>query len=185
MTHPHAPLPEDLVPSRGVGARELDLLRIVCAVAWCDGDFSDEERRLLGRLVARYLAPPDGAGPSTESVEVIASRAASLELLDSLPRGLASPEDRQLALKLAYMMVCVGRAPGDTAPINPREKQAYRRLVDALALPPEEVEATEWAADQELAHHNGGLLALLRDRLGLTGAGPSEPRPGQPGTPRF
>lgn len=185
MSEPHAPLPEDLGSARGVGATELDLLRIVCAVAWCDGDFSDEEQQLLGRLVARYLSPPDGAGPTSEAVETIASRAASLELLDSLPRGLAIPEDRQLALKLAYMMVRVGRAPGDAEAINPREKQAYRRLVEALALPTEVVEATEWAAEQELGQHSGGLLALLRHRFGGLGAWSEDGRLPQPGDPRL
>jgi hypothetical protein len=184
MTDPHAPLPEDLGPAHGAGATELDLLRIVCAVAWCDGDFSDEEQQLLARLVARYLSPPDGAGPTAEAVQSIASRAASLELLDSLPRGLTSPEDRQLALKLAYMMVRIGRAPGDVEAINPQEKQAYRRLVEALALPSEEVEATEWAAEQELGQHSGGLLALLRPRFAGLAAWPEDGALPPPHTPR-
>lgn len=185
MIDPHAPLPEDLAPASGAGGEELNLLRIVCAVAWCDGDFSDDEQRLLGKVVARYLTPADGEGPSTEAVEMIASRAASLELLDSLPRALPSPEDRQLALKLAFMMICAGRAPGDHEAINPREKEAYRRLVEAVGLPEEEVEATEWAARRELAEHHGGLLGLLRQRFGAVSAWPDEEWLHLPGAPRL
>ncbi len=180
MRDPYAPIPEDLGSARGDGATELDLLRIVCTVAWSDGDFSEEEHQLLGRLVERYLSPPDGVGPGTDAVETIAGRAAPLELLDTLPRGLPSPEDRQLALKLAYMMVRIGRAPGDAEPINPREKKAYRRLVEALALPTPEVEATEWAAEQELGQHSGGLLALLRHRFSGLGGWPEDGLPGAP-----
>jgi hypothetical protein len=165
MTDPVAPLSEDLGPARGAGASELDLLRIVCAVAWCDGEFSDEEHHLLRQLVERYLMPPDGEGPSPGAVEQIASRASSLELLDTLPAALSSPEDRRLALKLAYLMVRVGRAPGDPQPINPSEKQAYRRLIAALGLADEEVQATEWAAEEELRAHRGGLLGFLRQRF--------------------
>ncbi|MFM7265749.1 MAG: hypothetical protein ACKOZW_09230 [Cyanobium sp.] len=182
---PHDPLPEDLTPASGPGAEELDLLRLVCAVAWCDGDFSADEQRLLGKLVARYLTPFDGAGPSSEAVQIIAARAAAPELLDTLAHALPSPEDRQLALKLAFIMVLVGRAPGDREAINPREKQTYRRLVEALALPNEEVEATEWAARRELQEHRGGWLDLLRQSIGGLGAWPDDTAAADPGVPRL
>jgi len=185
MLDPNAPLPGDREPAQGLGASELNLLRIVCAVGWCDGDFSDDERRLLSRLVARYLSPPDGAGPSPAAVEVIASRAASLELLDTLAQALQSPEDRQLAVKLAYMMVRVGRAPGDVQPINPHEKQAYRRLIDGLGLGEDELKASEWAGEQELRAHSGGLLALLRQRFGGVGPWSEEELGEEPGAPRL
>ena len=166
-------------------ASDLDLLRLVCAVAWCDGDFSDDERRLLSRLVARYLSPPDGTGPSPAAVDGIASQAASLELLDTLPQALQTPEDRQLAVKLAYMMVRVGRAPGDVQPINPQEKQAYRRLVDGLGLSEDELKAIEWAGEQELRAHSGGLLALLRQRFGGLESWSEEELREEPGAPRW
>lgn len=182
---PHDPLPEDLTPSSGPGAEELDLLRLVCAVAWCDGDFSAEEQRLLAKLVARYLTPPDGEGPSSEAVEIIAARAAAPELIETLAHALPSPEDRQLALKLAFMMVLVGRAPGDREAINPREKATYRQLVEALALPEDEVEATEWAGRQELQAHRGGWLDLLRQRFGGLGAWPDDTLLAEPGAPHL
>lgn len=185
MSDPHAPLPEDTAAAVGVGAAQLDLLRIVCAVAWCDGEFSDEEQRLLADLVARYLSPADGEGPSAEAVEMIASRSASLELLEALPRQLPSAEDRQLAVKLAYMMVRVSRRPGDTADINPREKQAYRRLVEASGLASGEVEATEWAADAELRNLSGGVLGLLRRAFAGLGPWPEASLLQQPGAPRL
>jgi hypothetical protein len=181
----HDPLPEDLAPASGPGAEELDLLRLVCAVAWCDGDFSTEEQRLLAKLVARYLTPLSGEGPSTEAVEIIAARAAAPELLETLAHALPSPEDRLLALKLSFMMVLVGRAPGDREAINPREKATYRRLVEALALPQEEVEAAEWAARHELQEHRGGWLDLLRQRIGGLGAWPDVDTLAEPGAPRL
>lgn len=182
---PHNALPEDLAPASGPGAEELDLLRLVCAVAWCDGDFSAEEQRLLAKLVARYLTPPDGEGPSSEAVEIIAARAAAPELIETLAHALPSPEDRQLALKLAFMMVLVGRAPGDREAINPREKATYRQLVEALALPEDEVEATEWAGRQELQAHRGGWLDLLRQRFGGLGAWPDDTLLAEPGAPHL
>lgn len=185
MSNLHAPLPEDTGSAQGPGASELDLLRIVCAVAWCDGEFSDDEQRLLADLVARYLSPADGQGPSPQAVEIIASRAASLELLDTLPCRLPSAEDRQLAVKLSYMMVRVSRSPGDSAAINPREKQAYRRLVEAAGLDPSEVEATEWAAEAELSSLSGGLPGLLRRAFAGFGPWPEASLLQQPGAPRL
>lgn len=185
MSDSSAPLPEDTGSAVGAGASELDLLRIVCAVAWCDGEFSDDEQRLLAELVARYLSPADGLGPSPRAVEMIASRSASLELLDTLPRQLPSAEDRQLAVKLAYMMVRVSRRPGDTAAINPREKQAYRRLVEAAGLASAEVEATEWAAETELRNLSGGVLGLLRRAFAGLGPWPEASLLQQPGAPRL
>jgi hypothetical protein len=185
MSHSQAPLPEDTTAAVGAGATELDLLRIVSAVAWCDGEFSDEEQRLLAELVARYLSPADGQGPSAEAVELIASRSASLELLDCLPRQLPSAEDRQLAIKLAYMMVRISRRPGDAAAINPREKEAYRRLVEAAGIEPGEVEATEWAAEAELKTLHGGVQGLLRRAFGGLGPWPEPSLLQQPGAPRL
>jgi hypothetical protein len=185
MSDPHAFPPEETAGALPAGGAELPLLRIVCAVAWCDGEFSDGEQRLLNDLVARYLSPVDGEAPSAQVVERIASRSASLELLDTLPQLLPSPEDRQLAVKLAYMMVRVSRGPGDTADINPREKQAYRRLVEAAGLEPGEVEATEWAAESELKQLSGGVLGLFRRAFAGLGPWPEASLLQQPGAPRL
>ncbi len=182
---PHAPLPEDTAASVGPGAVQLDLLRIVCAVAWCDGDFSDEEQRLLAEIVARYLSPADGAGPSPQAVELIASRSAAPELIETLTHQLASAEDRRLAVKLAYMMVRVSGRPGDSSAINQREKHAYRRLVEAAGLDAREVEATEWAAEAELNSLDGGLLGLLRRSFGNLASWPDASLLQQPGAPRL
>ena len=94
--------------------------------------------------------------------QCIAARAAAPELLETLAHALPSPEDRLLALKLSFMMVLVGRAPGDREAINPREKATYRRLVEALALPQEEVEAQLTAC---LAPGGDGIPAFLRERF--------------------
>ena len=42
--------------------RQLDLLRVVCCVAWADGDVSADEKRLLEKLVAKYFPCGDGSG---------------------------------------------------------------------------------------------------------------------------
>jgi hypothetical protein len=56
--------------------------------------------------------------------------------------------------------------------VNPAEKQAYRRLLEALQLPEGEVEEAEWAARQELQQKRG-VLEVLGMALAGWGAWPS------------
>ena len=118
-------------------AGNLDLLRILCCVAWSDGEFSAEERELLEDLVERYIVTDGGVPLPAEAAEVLAEQSLQPEALDTLIPRLRSEEDRQLALKLGYMMNRVGRRPRDITSINPLEKLekvAYRRLVEGLGL---------------------------------------------------
>ncbi|MCS5699382.1 TerB family tellurite resistance protein [Cyanobium sp. FGCU-52] len=152
-------------PSDHPAADDLDLLRILCCVAWADGEFSPEEKALLDRLVERYVI---GAGESDGSLavaaEVLAATPEPLEALETLLPRLSGQDDRQLVVKLAYMMIRVGGRLGEESGINTREKVAYRRVVDAVGLPESEIEEAEWAGEEELARH-GGLLGILRSRF--------------------
>ncbi len=148
------------------------LLRIVCWVAWADGDFAPEERDLLERLVARLLQR-DAAGAEAER----AVRALAIDQLQSLDlqaqvAALNDADQRRLVVKLALQMVSVNQGPDDSAPINAAEKQAYRQLLEALALPEAEVEQAEWAARQELGQQPS-LLELLGSALERFGAWPA------------
>jgi hypothetical protein len=157
------------MPTSPPPGADLDLFRIVCAVAWADGDFAPEERDLLERLIRRYTgeagrqAEADSAALAHEPL-----RPAALEAL--VPR-LGSEEDRELALKLSHMMVRIGRRSADEAIINPPEKAAYRRLVELLGLPQRRVEQIEWAAAEELEACSGILDVLAQRFRHLLGAG--------------
>lgn len=163
-------------------ARERDLLRILCCVAWSDGDISRQERHLLEDLVRRYFLPEDRP-TATITLEELAAEALPIEQLDAVVGRLESDEDRLLALKLSYMVIRVSRRSGDASSINPQEKAAYRRLVEGLALPEAEVREAEWAAEREL-HQHSGLLSILTSRLGSLGAWPPVELPEEPGAPR-
>jgi hypothetical protein len=156
-----APAPQ---PLDGLSPSQRALLRIVCWVAWADGDFATEERELLDRFVQRLLPAATASSLATEPP--------SAAELATLVAGLEGSDQRQLAVKLALQMMSVNRLPGDAAAINPAEKGAYRQLLDALALPESEVEAAEWAARQELEQPRS-LLELIGATLSGFGAWPS------------
>ena len=152
-------------PSDLPAADDLDLLRILCCVAWADGEFSPEEKGLLDRLVDRYvIGSGKDEGTAEVAAEVLAASPEPLEALDALLPRLTGQDDRQLVVKLAYMMIRVGGRLGEESGINAREKVAYRRVVDAVGLPDSEIEEAEWAGEEELARH-GGLLGVLRSRF--------------------
>lgn len=155
-----------------VRERQLDLLRIVCCVAWADGDVSADEKRLLEKLVAQYFPGSEGSNPSEEAARQLAAWSLDDTVLEDAIRSLESEEDRLLALKLANMMARVGQRPEDTSPINAQEKAVYRRLVEGLGLSETQVQEAEWAAEQDLASGKG-VWAMLGAALSGLGAWPT------------
>lgn len=139
---------------------EQNLFQIVCSVAWSDGEFSLEERELLSSLIQRYSTGVDPATEGLEGLHRLSPGPLHPEGWEELVGSLASEEDRQLALKLSYMMIRISAGSAGESGINRQEKIAYRRLVDLLALPEQTVEEIEWAAESELKQKHG-LLDLL------------------------
>ena len=110
------------------------LLRIVCTVAWADGECSRAERELLAEQVVAHLhgGSPDSLGEA--QLEAFLAERLPVSGLDDLVTQLPGSDDRQLALKLSYMMVRVGRRSPAEASINAQERVAYRHLVELLGL---------------------------------------------------
>ncbi|MFZ0407868.1 MAG: hypothetical protein WAM11_07150 [Cyanobium sp.] len=170
--------------SDSISAGDLDLLRLLCCVAWSDGEVSPEERRLLEVLARRYVMADRGQPEAADTVADLVAGAMGLEMIDELAPRFSSHDDKLLAVKLAYMVIRVGRKIGDTSSINAREKVAYRRLVEALDLPQGEVEEAEWAADQELNQHSS-LFTVLTSRFAALGTWPSDSLLDMPGGMRL
>ncbi|NDC34959.1 MAG: TerB family tellurite resistance protein [Synechococcaceae bacterium WB9_2_112] len=155
-------------PLEGLTPSQRALLRIVCWVAWADGDFALDERQLLEKVVSRLLLL-DASGPeAVDAVRALAVDHLEQDDLTALVAALGDADERQLAVKLALQMISISRRPEDDAPINPAEKQAYRSLLDALALTESEIEAAEWAARDELQRQPslGDLLVGALERFG-------------------
>ncbi len=152
--------------------RQLNLLRIVCSVAWADGDVSPQEKHLLEKLVAQYFPRSPGVDPKEAAAAQLAAWATGDGTLEAAIQRLDQQEDRLLALKLASMMARVSQRPEDSSPINPLEKALYRRLVEGLGLSETQVQEAEWAAAQELASGQG-VWALLGSALSGLGAWPT------------
>ena len=127
--------PQVAPPLEQLTASQRALLRIACWVAWADGDLAEEERALLERLVFRLLPAEVGVMQAEDAFHALVAEPPQTADLDALVAALSSSDERQLAVKLAVQMLAVNQRPGDDAPVNPAEKQAYRRLLEALQLP--------------------------------------------------
>jgi len=138
------------------------LLRIACTVAWADGECSAAERELLAELVARHLHGDSPTGPGEAQLEGFLAERLPVAGLGDLVAQLTSSDDRQLALKLSYMMARVGRRSPTEPSINAQERAAYRLLVELLGLGDETIREIEWAAEADLPKKEG-LAQLLAE----------------------
>jgi uncharacterized tellurite resistance protein B-like protein len=153
-------------PLAGLSPSQQAQLRLLCWVAYVDGVFADEERELLSRLAARLLP---GVDPADALDALVAQNAADLE---ELVAQLTTHDQRLQMVKLAFEMAASSSNPGDNSSFNSAERVAYRRLLEALALPEAEVNEAEWAARQALQDKPALLDRLNRILFGW-GAWPS------------
>ena len=152
----------ELTPAAVLSQEQAALLRIVCTVAWADGECSTAERELLAEQVATHLQGDSPSGLDEAQLEAFLAERLPVAGLEALVAQLPGSDARQLALKLSYMMVRVGRPPPAEPSINAQERVAYRHLVDLLGLDDGKIQEIEWAAEADLPRKEG-LAQLLAE----------------------
>ena len=141
-------------------------LKVLCWVASVDGDVASEERALLSKLSARLL-------PLEDPEDALAALQAEQETeVETWVAQLQGSDERMAMVSLAFQMVCSSQGEEDDSAINPAERVAYRRLLDALDLPDAQVQEAEWAARQALKE-TPALIDRLNQLLFGWGAWPS------------
>lgn len=146
-------------PPPGISPDEMNLLRIICMMAWSDGELSADEQALMLEECAQLFAddPTERQQLRTELQDYLSQTVP----LEELVPNLRNEDDRQLVLKLGYMVIQASRRSPQESAINREEQAAYRQLVELLALPNTVVEKIEWAADEELQHSESVVQALI------------------------
>ncbi|OLP19070.1 branched-chain amino acid ABC transporter ATP-binding protein [Leptolyngbya sp. 'hensonii'] len=146
------PIPPHISP------REMTILRTVCAMAWSDGELSPEEADLMVEQFSMLFAEDSEQRQALQS-ELQEYMAQNIPLEELIPK-LPHTDDRELVLKLGYMVIKASRRSETEDLINAEEQAAYRRLVDLLALPEDLVQQVEWAAEESLKEHESLIHAL-------------------------
>lgn len=157
----------------------LKLLHIVSAIAWADGDLSEEEINLLidqfnadlpidphplfyaedsTSLFGAFREYPPISEQLNERIdaelafkEILINYQYNPIPLTELVAKLVTQEDRCLAVKLGYMVIKASPDPENQDKlISEQEKKVYRQLTELVDLEPNLISKIESQADREL-----------------------------------
>jgi hypothetical protein len=128
-------------PPPSISPRQMNLLRIVTAMAWSDGDLSVEEVDVMLDRFSQVFT-------TNESVQHQLHQELRDYLMQNVPLTeltpkLTSIEEKELVLRLGYEVIAASSRVPNESRINDDEAIAYRHLVEALALPNETVQRIE------------------------------------------
>jgi hypothetical protein len=137
------PLPPSITPY------QMDILRVVTAMAWSDGELEpDEVTVMLEQFAQIFTSTPDQQRSLIEELREYLDQ--NLPLEQSLKR-LQRLEDRRLVLRLSYQVIQASQRHPNEPMINLDEAVAYQKLVQLLDLPFAEVAAIEAEVSQNLS----------------------------------
>ncbi|AFY73800.1 Tellurite resistance protein TerB [Synechococcus sp. PCC 7502] len=137
------PLPPAITPY------QMDILRVVTAMAWSDGELEVDEITVMLEQFAQLFASSD-AERSALVQELREYFNQNLPLEDCLKR-LRRHEDKQLVLKLSYQVIQASRRQPDEPLINLDEAAAYQKLKQLLELSDTEVAEIEAEVTENLS----------------------------------
>jgi hypothetical protein len=132
-------------PPPSISPRQMNLLRIVTAMAWSDGNLAEEEvDMMLDRFSGIFAA--DVSQQQALRQELKDYMMQNIPLEEITPK-LHSSEEKELVLRLGYEVIeCSSRTPNETK-INLEEAAAYHKLVELLDLSAETVQRIQDEAD--------------------------------------
>jgi hypothetical protein len=139
----------------------MNLLRVVAAMSWSDGELSPEESNLILDRFSQLFAQ-DAAQQAQLRQELQAYVTQNIPLEELVPK-LQTETEKFLVLQLGYAVIQASRRAPDEPLVNEEEKAAYAKLIDLLQLPPEQVAALE--AEMEAQLHNRAVVDAVVDTL--------------------
>ena len=95
------------------------LLRLLCCIAWSDGEVSAKERELLQSLATEVLLTEEEKSDAAAEVSSLVEGTLGLSAMDALIPQIQGHDQKQLALKLAYMVIRISREDGRAARSTP------------------------------------------------------------------
>ncbi|MGA7932135.1 MAG: TerB family tellurite resistance protein [Kovacikia sp.] len=146
-----------------ISPKEMNLLRAVCSLAWSDGELSSEELELMLSEFSNLFAK--GEEDKQHLRDELREYASQNIPLEELVPKIEREEDRELVLKLGYMVIRASRRDPNEPLINLDEKAAYRRLMNLLALPEETATRIEHLVEEEF-HQEDDVMHEIAIGLG-------------------
>ncbi|AFY82663.1 Tellurite resistance protein TerB [Oscillatoria acuminata PCC 6304] len=149
-------------PPPSITPRQMNLLRVVTAMAWADGELAAEEVDImLDRFSRLFSVSPQQQDKLKEELRDYMMQNIPLEEL--IPKLTTQPE-RELVLQLGYEVIASSARTPDEPNINAEEAEAYQKLVSLLNLPADVVPRIEAEAEKSLQNEEG-IIEKLASQL--------------------
>jgi tellurite resistance protein len=147
-------------PPPSITPRQMNLLRIVTAMAWSDGNLAAEEVDVMLDRFSRIFA----TSPAQQQIlrqELQDYMMQNIQLEELTPK-LQSAEEKELVLRLGYEVIGASARTPEEERINAQEAAAYQKLVSLLGLSPETIQRIE---SEAASRTDGGLVESLTQQL--------------------
>lgn len=147
-------------PPPSITPRQMNLLRIVTAMAWSDGGLAAEEVDVMLDRFSRIFATNPAQQESLQQ-ELQDYMMQNIQL-EELTLKLQSTEEKELVLRLGYEVIGASARTHEEDLINDHEAAAYQKLVSLLGLPPETIQRIE---SEAASRTDGGLVESLTQQI--------------------
>ena len=147
-------------PPPSITPRQMNLLRVVTAMAWSDGGLAAEEVDIMLDRFSHIFAASSEQQQSLRQ-ELQDYMMQNIQLEELTPK-LQSIEEKELVLRLGYEVIGASARTPDEDKINIQEAVAYQKLVSLLGLPQETIQRIE---SEIAAKTNGNLVDSLTQQL--------------------
>jgi tellurite resistance protein len=147
-------------PPPSITPRQMNLLRIVTAMAWSDGELAQEEVDvMLDRFSGLFATEATQHQQLRQELRDYMMQNLPLE---ELTAKLQTQEERELVLRLGYEVICSSARTPDEDNINDDEAAAYQKLVDLLGLSSEDAQRVIAEAEEILSTDENLIDSLTR-----------------------
>lgn len=148
-------------PPPSISPRQMNILRIVTAMAWSDGGLATEEVDvMLDRFSGLFASEPTQHRQLEQELRDYMMQNIPLEEL--VPK-LQSQDEKELVLRLGYEVIRSSARTPNEENINEDEAIAYEKLVGLLGLSPDTIQRIE--AEAEASGDEGSLVDKLTHEL--------------------
>lgn len=138
-------LPPSITP------RQMNLLRIVLALAWADGNLAKEEADVMLTNFSQVFAnTPDDQEAVKQELQGYLVQDIPLE--EVVP-NITTQAEKEFVLRLGYEVISASARTPDEALINQDEQATYEKLVDLLGLSIGTVQRIEQSAQKALGQN--------------------------------
>jgi len=146
-----------------ISPRQMNLLRVVLSMAWADDSLEQKEVDvMLGRFSQLFATAPGQQDHLKSQLQECFVQNIPLEEAAS---KITSDDEKELALRLSYEVINASARTPDEANVNEAESEAYKRLINQLALPEDIVKRAEQEATASLNQGGDNIVDMLAYQL--------------------